>query len=233
MSATIHKFGYTEDAGTTEYPVSWAIAADQTYPAAETLIEALSSDNTGADTSTGTGARTVVVQGVDGNYNEVSATIALNGTTAVPTTQKFLRVYRAYVATAGTGGAAVGTITIRISAAGATLAIIPLLHAQSLMAIYTVPQTVTGLGAISQLSIHRLYASVGAAPASKLAVIRLAVREFGGVWRTKMVFNAPVGFFTYDYLVPLVIPAKADIELRADASTATTAVAAGFDATLY
>jgi len=53
------------------------------------------------DTAAGTGARTVTVQGLDENYLEVSETVSLNGVTPVSTTQTFIRVNNAFVATAG------------------------------------------------------------------------------------------------------------------------------------
>ena len=82
-----------------------AVAAQQ--------IQIFSSDANDASPS-GTGARTVVVSGLDGNYNQISETVALNGTTPVTTTQTFLRAHTARVATSGSLTAFnAGNITFR------------------------------------------------------------------------------------------------------------------------
>lgn len=80
------------------------------YPPAATLMT-LSSTNA-ADTAAGTGARTVLVMGLDANYVEIQETVTLNGLTAVSTVNQFLRIQQATVLTAGSGATAAGQIYV-------------------------------------------------------------------------------------------------------------------------
>lgn len=64
------------------------------------------------DTSAGSGARTVTVTGVDGNYAVVSEVISMNGQTGVATTNSYLAINSMSVTTAGAGGVNAGVIYI-------------------------------------------------------------------------------------------------------------------------
>ena len=78
----------------------------QTYTAGKIKISAANA----ADTSGGTGARTVRLYGLDSNFNEQYEDLSLNGQTAVETTKNFVFVYRLEVLTAGTNGQNAGII---------------------------------------------------------------------------------------------------------------------------
>lgn len=93
----------------------WEYGGVRTYPSAAAVISLTSDDP--ADTSGGTGAKTVYITGLDSNWNEISETVALSGATPATTTQQFLRVNYANVATCGTSGTNVGNITGTISGA--------------------------------------------------------------------------------------------------------------------
>ena len=62
----------------------------------------------------GTGAWSVVVEGLDTDYNEISETVTLNGISAVTTTASFFRINRAYVFEAGSGEVNAGNIDLTI-----------------------------------------------------------------------------------------------------------------------
>lgn len=108
-----------------------------TFQTSAQSVEILSADAN--DKSGDTGARTVLVQGLDGNYLEVEETATMNGATPVALTQKFLRINNMVVVTAGSSKANEGIITLRVAGAGATMATMgagdSILHA----GIYTVP----------------------------------------------------------------------------------------------
>lgn len=108
------------------------------FPSAAAAVEVVSSNTN--DTQSGTGARTITIQGLDSDYNEVSADVTMNGTTIVNTTQSFLRVFRAFVLTAGTNNTNAGDITITSKSSG-TPEVAKILNSsgQTQMAIYTVP----------------------------------------------------------------------------------------------
>ena len=105
----VYKFGQNVTVGDSVETI-WAQGGLYSYPPSATTMTVSSSDTN--DTSAGTGARTVLISGLDGDYNEISETITLNGQTPVTTTNSFIRVNRAIVLTAGSGGANAGIIYV-------------------------------------------------------------------------------------------------------------------------
>lgn len=144
-----HKYGTYEAVGTTFVPI--ARGGVYQTPTAAASLEIVSTDAN--DTAAGTGARTVTIIGLDANWNEVTQTVSMNGTTAVALGTDLIRAYRMYVATSGTYGTATaashaGTITLQGAGAGATWLIIYSTNfprGQSECGVYTVP---TGKSAI-------------------------------------------------------------------------------------
>jgi len=102
------------------------------------------------DAAAGAGARTVLIQGLDINYAEVSQTVSLNGTTAVAIPTNLFRINSALIMSAGTGKVNAGDLTIRDAGAGTTRAIIPLGYGITKQSIFTVPAGFT-LQIVSQL----------------------------------------------------------------------------------
>lgn len=117
-----------------------------------------------ADTAAGAGARSVTIQGLDANGIEISETVATAGASASSSTARsFLRVYRAWVETAGTYGSAnTGLVTIE-STGGTELIEIGAEEGQTQFCCYTIP---AGYNAY----IMGLFASVDAGKAADIAV---------------------------------------------------------------
>ena len=95
----------------------WPPGTLKTLPAAAAVASIVSDsaeDDPDEATPPGTGAWTVTVEGLDANYDEVSETVTMTGTTPVLTTQTFLRLFRSYVVTAGTNGNNVGNISTSV-----------------------------------------------------------------------------------------------------------------------
>jgi len=93
----------------------WYQGGVKTYlSSAETMNMKSTSAN---DTSAGTGARTVLVEGLNGSYAVISETVTLNGVTNVLTSNSYLRITRVTVITAGSGELNAGTITATASTA--------------------------------------------------------------------------------------------------------------------
>ena len=61
----------------------------------------IASENTGDNASSGQGAHTINVKGLDHNYVEITETVSLTGQTPVNLAEKFLRIYKMTVQTAG------------------------------------------------------------------------------------------------------------------------------------
>jgi hypothetical protein len=109
------------------------------YPlqAAATKLEILSASAN--DAAAGTGARTFVLNGLDTNFNPISETLTMNGTTPVLTVNSYLRVNSLQIASAGSGNTNAGDVTLRVQSAGATQAIARAGYGFAKQCIYTVP----------------------------------------------------------------------------------------------
>lgn len=105
--STVIVFGYNPDVDTTEESV-WPDGGTVFHPTVASILK-ISSSSTN-DTSAGTGARTVYIEGLDGNYNVISETVTLNGQTAVNTVNSYLYVNSFYVTAVGSGGENAGNI---------------------------------------------------------------------------------------------------------------------------
>lgn len=108
------------------------------YPllAAASQLEILSSS--AVDTAAGTGARTVLIQGLDANWLSISETVTLNGTTPVTTVNSYLRVNLLTTTSAGSGGQNAGDLTLRVVGGGTTQSIARAGYGFGRDAVYTV-----------------------------------------------------------------------------------------------
>lgn len=207
---SLFKFGNNSDINGSLETI-WSHGGLYAYPAA--AIQMKVSSSSANDDATGTGARTIVVSGLDANYNEISETVELDGQTEVLTTKTFIRVFRAFVATAGSGGTAAGTIyvgtgTVTAGVPATVYAEIPLGANQTQMAVWTVPAGYT------------LYVTAGTFSAASNNVAQYVLgqfffRPFGGVFRNAADLTVNSNVFRYEWDVPLALPEKSDIEARA------------------
>ena len=135
QTSHINKFGFNNTVGT-DFEILGVGSANFVYPTTAAVASVVSDDANDDDGDTG--ARTLSIQGLDGNYNEITETVTLNGTSAVTTTATFLRIFRARVETAGTSAGAEGIITVSVG--GNEIARLdPVYDNQTLQAAYTVP----------------------------------------------------------------------------------------------
>lgn len=104
--------------------------------AAETLNVVSSS---AADTSSGTGARLLLLEGLDSEYSQILEVVTLNGTGTVETAQAFLRVNFARIISSGTGQVNAGNIDITGSLSGTNVKYISSGDAFAKELVYTVP----------------------------------------------------------------------------------------------
>ena len=190
----------------------------------------ISSSDTNDVAGSGTGVRTIKVQGLDANYLLIEEDISLNGQTQVITTKEYLRILKAYVLTAGSNGASAGTVYVGTT--GATAGVPPTVYAsfgdsnQTQMAVYTVPASKT-------LYIDEIAFTAAIASATNSVTVKLKTRENAtNAFRTRFIqvleSNTTVAPFTYS----LAIPAKTDIECRAIATTNNNQISASFEGVL-
>ncbi len=115
----LRKFGENTDIGASLEVISGTGGAIPFMPTAAVTVEAISTSGDDIDSS-GDGARTIEIHGLDGNFNMIEEVIAMNGASASDaTTKTFIRVFEVHVVTTGTyRGSNIGTISIRQSGAG-------------------------------------------------------------------------------------------------------------------
>ena len=208
-------FGFNTAVTTSE--TVWSVGGLYTFPAAATVLTAVSDD---ADDAAGdTGARTVVIEGLNANYKEIVETVTMNGTSAVTTTQSFLRVNKAFVATAGSSATNEGTITIANSGP-TTLASIAAGAGIAEQCVYTVPAGKTAYIGSFMLSSYNSTAGAGTAG-------QIFVRPFGGAFLLATTVRIPGnGAFTCGAEYPSPVTEKSDIDFRALALAGTSNVSA-------
>lgn len=159
----------------------------------------------------------VVVFGLDGNYELVEEEFTLSSSGTVTGTKTFSRVYRAYYYDSTTNA---GNITIQRG--GTTVAVISAGKAQTLMSVYTVPAGYTGYLTQGTASIQ--YGGD--------ATIEMFVRYFGQqsfrIGHTGEVAGTGMPY-NYTFSVPIAIPEKSDIDVRARVRSNNSRVTAAFD----
>lgn len=203
QTSHINKFGYNTAVGVTFETIT-DLGGDQYYPTSAGVVSIVSSDANDDDGDTG--ARTVEIQGLDGNYEEITETITLNGTSAVTTTASFLRVFRGKVLTAGTSGTNEGVITLSIG--GNNVARISSGNGgQTLMAVYTVPAGKKGY-------IIKFQGSLSKNQEAQF-LIRTRYGTTDAAWQVKGMFGTFANTVGYEYPVPLEVTEKTDIEICA------------------
>ena len=159
---------------------------------------------------------TLTIEGLDANYDQQTETVTLTGTTAVTTSNTFIRVFRM---TYG-DGANVGDITARVtSGTGTGVAKIDAGYAPTLMAVYTIPAGFTGYMVALDATID------GTKTCQALMYHRLTGKPF----RIAHVAESE-GHYRYDFRVPLKLPEKTDIDIRINEVSGNDArVTANFD----
>lgn len=111
---------------TTEFRTPWEVAGNYVFPSSALTMDVVSSS--ASDT-----AVTILIIGLDTNYNTIQETLTLNGTTTLTTSNQYFRINDVIT----TVGNAVGDITISNSAV--TYAKILAGAGRNQAAIYTVP----------------------------------------------------------------------------------------------
>jgi len=204
----IQKFGYNSSVGTS-FETVWTNGTGlYVYPTTATTAVATSS-NTSADNG-----GTVHIFGLDENFDLADEVITIGGSASTTT---FIRMHRAFMASATTGNVNQGDITITVDSK--TGAYISAGYGQTLQSIYTIPR------------LHRGYLmsfDIGTSKDLELEAKIMARPINGNTFQTKAFQTIRGGAFRKEYLIPEVLTEKTDIEMRAKAS-ATSSVSGGFE----
>ena len=213
--------GYNSDVDT-----SWEMitpVGNLSYPAAALQMTVSSAD--ADDTSAGTGARTVLITGLDANYAVISETVTMNGQTAVTTTNSFLRINSMLVTTAGTslaneGIIYIGTGTVTSGVPATIYNVIAAGFNNATSSQYTIPAGYTG---------YLVVARIGLAQDAGTTLITARTRFVGtnGIALTGPVIVTNNGISTIDFPYPIAIAEKTRIQGEA-IGNAVDNEAAGF-----
>jgi len=222
MHRSFCQFGANGAVGTSLETV-WVGSSLYTFPAAAaaTTISSSSAD----DASAGTGARTVLVEGLNASYEAVSESASLNGQTGVTLTNQYLRVNKVTVLTAGSGGTSAGSIYVGTGTVntGVPANIINRTGSssnESESAFYTVPAGYTAF-------ITRFTMSSANSTANTSTRFILRIRPYGGVFGYKAIYNIPGnGIYECEAAYPVAVPEKTDLDIlsltSADSAYAST-----------
>lgn len=213
-SKIVHKFGANFDIDQITTPETvWTAGGLYPWSSLATAQTIYCISTSASDTAV------LTIEGLDANYNEQTETVTLTGTTAVATSNTFIRVFRMTYE----DGANVGTITARVtSGTGTVVAQIDIGYAQTLMSVYTVPAGHTAYMVTTDCTID----------SRKDCQILMYHRLFGKPFRIAHVAEA-TGHYRYDFYAPLRVPEKTDIDIRIDnVSGNDSRVTANFDLVL-
>lgn len=228
------RFGWVNSIGTTPQTITTTVAAGSAYvyPSSATVMKVSSASAN--DTSAGTGARTILVVGLDSTYTQVSETVTLNGQTAVNTVNSYLRITYTEILSTGSGNAQAGIIYIGTGTV--TSGVPATIYWQSettynnwSFAGFTVPAGYTAYVTSYTITSQSTTANINVSAA-------FVVYEFGQASSTtgqgyaefqstaRLTSN---GNFDRHFDFPFAISEKCDVELRAWATTAGAVNATG------
>lgn len=210
---SIHKFGAVPAMSQNQTGTVWDVN-DTVYPWSTwstpgvLTIPAVNVSDTG---------KVVHVYGLDENYDMINEQFTISSASTTTGTKTFSRVYRAFVTDGVTN-----VENINIQRSGTTIARITAAKGQTLMAVYTVPNGYTGYLVKGTMSVA----------AGADATGDMFVRYFGQTsFRVGHSFevSGTGGQYTYEFGVPVQIPAKSDIDVRANVRSNNARVTAAFD----
>ena len=207
----VHKFGAVPAMSINTTGTVWDVN-DTLYPwSSWTTAGTLTVDRVNAADA----AKTITIIGLDANYNEISENVTLTNATGNPTTKSFIRVYRAYMYNGS--GTNAGNINIKKSTV--TIARISANKGQTLMSVYTVPAGYTGYLAQGTMTVQ-----AGADATGDMFV------RYGGEVAFRIGHSFEVSdLYNYEFTVPVRIPEKSDIDVRASVRSNNARVTAAFD----
>ena len=218
--AAIHKFGAVPLMSTNPGVGSVWDKSDTYYPwtafatPGPLTISTTTSNGTLSSLDTG---MTVTIIGLDENFEDAQETITISGNAGAGT-QNFARVYRAFTSQDNQTQVRVSTTT----GTPTEVLRINILKGQTLMAVYTVPAGKTA------------YLTKGTATCAANAdtTIDMFVR-YGGIGAFRIGHTAEIagvgGQYTYEFAVPIQMPEKTDIDIRATVRSNNARVTAAFD----
>jgi hypothetical protein len=157
-------------------------------------------------TSASDTGQTLRIEGLDASYNKITENVTTNGTSAVATTQNFLRLNRSYIIA---GISNVGTITERLtSGSGTVVGSMAIGFSRNKGGFFTVPNGYTAYILYGDATQFRGGAgNIG-------GVIKMYTRTGSGPFINQFMAEVVNGQYRNDFTIPLALPEKTDIDVR-------------------
>lgn len=232
--SAIHKFGMNPACSTSEEDV-WGQGGDYQFQTSTSVVRIRAGGNA-ADTAAGLGARSIRIEGLDGNFNFQTNLLATNGASAsLVSTGAFIRVNRAYVvdigttAVSATAGGNVGDIVVESTATGHAVISILASRGQSQAALYTIPANKTGWLLSASVNVS------GNKPTSIYVYRRENADDFTSPYSSRRVidgFDELQGFADHPYPIPTILRAKTDIWFTCKTLSGASVTSVDFDIVL-
>ena len=224
--SAITVFGYNPDVDTSEESV-WPNGGTVPHPTAASVLKVSSTDAADASPS-GTGARTVLITGLNGSFNEVSETIVLNGQTAVNTVNSYLYVNGLTVTSVGSGGANagdinVGTGTVTAGVPAVLYDMIAIGYNNRTTGHYCVPAGYTGF------LVHGLFTAGQASGSTSITGKLLVHSPDDNIVRVGAITTLNNGVVQYMFNYPTAIPEKSCVGATAIGSANNNSVSSMFN----
>ena len=211
---SVFLFGYSASITNAAFIPAWENTAAYTYPASAVAMSIVS-------TSASDTAVKILVVGLDADYNAVTETVTLTGTTPVVTATLFFRVNQLDVLPDSVNP--VGVITAKNG--GVTYGQIAVDTGQSNMSVYTVPAGYTFYG------VHVGAWSSTSVTSGVYATFRAQTLSPAG---TKYIVSQAPFLNTFEFAAqyPLTFPEKTDVQLQFKSSGAGLAIGTIFEGVL-
>ena len=168
-------------------------------------------------------AVTLTVKGLDSNWNSISETVRLNGTSTVSTTNTFIRV-ESVINTSNT--ATIGAVAVKQNGSYVTN-FLPAAQPRGLRAVYSVPAANTAY-------LTKFDATIAGTSSGNITVLVYAKDNTlnngtGGQWVIYHVCRIASGSHDYEFPVPLKFTEKTDIKFVVNCATASVGIACNYD----
>ena len=194
--SAVHLFGFNRLVGITYETIFNDGGGLYSFPSSAVQMSAVSSSTDTMD---------LRITGLDANWDVISEDITLTGTTAVTTTQSFLRINDARILTGSNAG------NITISNGGTTYAYIEAEYGVHQAAIYSVPRG-------GKLFIKQVEFTSGTLSSNKYITARACMNQSSGAEFHFFETTFVTSQLSYRLDIPFLVPEKTDFSLEGKSS---------------
>lgn len=218
-----HKFGGSERLGNTES----FVAIDNNYIGNTYTWQSAAATPWICSTDAGDD-QTIIVQGLDANYEPIQEEVTLTGTTPKQLTKSYLRMHRGWNSDDNNFSGWVSVATANNFSVGVPQSssqifiVMPPDHQQTMTLHYTVP---------AGRSLHITSWSMGVAKGDDITAYG-KLRQFGGVFRTQAVISTFQELSVLEFPHSIVMPEKSDLMVTATSTGANVDAYGQFDGVL-